>query len=771
MADGPFDHPSIQARIAADVLRIRSRSLESSAESAEGDFDTTIVATLVETLNAHARAFLDQVDCDGLISEYTNELRRVGAALIQNAEEHSFLADPYSDDRLRKIAESSIEYIQRQRSLTSEQEEAEISAAVERTRSAVMKKALAWSDWRNQILSRIVSRFEARYCYWTAEAIERVTHSQHATVEPVITERGTGGAAVFISYSWDSENHKGWVRALATRLRADGIDAILDQMHLLLGARSPEFMERSVRESSCVLVICTEKYKQRFDNREGGAGYEGHIITGEIVSEVGKNKFIPVLRSGDWKCAMPTALSGTHGVDLRNDSPEEYRRLVKRLHGITDIPPVGPQPEWLKTSLPKPEGRADRSISLESPSEVMRLPVEDRPLILDKRGSSLVVRLKNETLDPMEHCAITLDSLQQYSERRRAFQRNPFTPIVLIPPATVNAGHTTSEAAALARCSDVQDRFLTVSNSPIEFQAAGIWLADIIVEGDGKKRKETLFFKWTPGEEPQFIEDPRLSGQHDKPAVVSPVTAPDPNEYLEQRRQLKNTDVVEKIWSQPHWRIWIRPTEFRKARFQNLDQCRQFMNSSYVRIQTWVPYPWFSKDSIETDNEWIAGENDKSDRGVGRAERWVLFRSGQFVHNRAFNQIPELGDRVHALEILDIVSAVFEFAAQMAHRGVLSPAAKITFELRQVDGRRLTWPQDVFLDNDAVKQNCWCQNEMVSVNRFVDIDELQAGRRELALEVAVEIYSSFGWSDPPRDRLASEQERRFGTVQQQQNRS
>jgi hypothetical protein len=164
---------------------------------------------------------------------------------------------------------------------------------------------------------------------------------------------------VFISYSWDSEEHKAWVLWLAKQLRHDGIDAVLDQTHLPLGARSPEFMERSVRESRCVLVVCTEGYKRRFDNREGGAGYEGHIITGEIVNEVGENKFIPVLRSGDWKSAMPTALSGAHGVDLRNDSPEEYRRLVRHLHGITDIPPVGAPPEWLRTSA-EPKGQPVR---------------------------------------------------------------------------------------------------------------------------------------------------------------------------------------------------------------------------------------------------------------------------------------------------------------------------------------------------------------------------------------------------------------------------
>ena len=33
----------------------------------------------------------------------------------------------------------------------------------------------------------------------------------------------------FVSYSWDDESHKSWVATLATDLRRDGIETILDQ--------------------------------------------------------------------------------------------------------------------------------------------------------------------------------------------------------------------------------------------------------------------------------------------------------------------------------------------------------------------------------------------------------------------------------------------------------------------------------------------------------------------------------------------------------------
>ena len=63
---------------------------------------------------------------------------------------------------------------------------------------------------------------------------------------------------VFISYSWDTENgddeHKKWVRDLATKLRSHGVDVILDQFDLRLGDDLPFFMEQGLTISH--LVIC-----------------------------------------------------------------------------------------------------------------------------------------------------------------------------------------------------------------------------------------------------------------------------------------------------------------------------------------------------------------------------------------------------------------------------------------------------------------------------------------------------------------------------------
>ncbi|HEY5731981.1 MAG TPA: toll/interleukin-1 receptor domain-containing protein, partial [Anaerolineales bacterium] len=61
---------------------------------------------------------------------------------------------------------------------------------------------------------------------------------------------------VFISYSWDDDMHREWVREFATRLRSDGIDVTLDRWHAVPGDQLSQFMENAVRDSDFVLCVC-----------------------------------------------------------------------------------------------------------------------------------------------------------------------------------------------------------------------------------------------------------------------------------------------------------------------------------------------------------------------------------------------------------------------------------------------------------------------------------------------------------------------------------
>ncbi len=156
----------------------------------------------------------------------------------------------------------------------------------------------------------------------------------------------------FVSYSWDNDAHKSWVRTLATRLRNEGVEVTLDQWHAVPGDQLPTFMETAVRESDFVLIVCTPNYRRKSDARDGGVGYEGDVITGEIFTVQNQRKFLPILCSGTWDAASPSWLKGKYYVDLRGTPYSEcaYQDLLTTLHDARPTPPpVGLRPVFAPT--------------------------------------------------------------------------------------------------------------------------------------------------------------------------------------------------------------------------------------------------------------------------------------------------------------------------------------------------------------------------------------------------------------------------------------
>lgn len=151
----------------------------------------------------------------------------------------------------------------------------------------------------------------------------------------------------FLSYAWESAAHRDWARALATRLRADGVDVKLDQWDALPGDPLRAFMEQAVRESNFVLLVCTPVYKAKTDARRSGVGYEGNIMTAEVFYATDPRKFIPILRAGEWVEASPSWALGKYFIDLRGDPypDSEYRKLLDALLGTAPArPPLGTPP-------------------------------------------------------------------------------------------------------------------------------------------------------------------------------------------------------------------------------------------------------------------------------------------------------------------------------------------------------------------------------------------------------------------------------------------
>ena len=139
---------------------------------------------------------------------------------------------------------------------------------------------------------------------------------------------------VFASYSHDSKEHKQWVAELASTLRHNGIDVVLDQWELGLGDDIPGFMEAGITSADRVLVICTPTYVAKADSGQGGVGYEKMIVTAELVADLGTNKFIPVIKSGEGDCPLPKCLGTRFFVDFRDEAAfdENLDLLLREIH-------------------------------------------------------------------------------------------------------------------------------------------------------------------------------------------------------------------------------------------------------------------------------------------------------------------------------------------------------------------------------------------------------------------------------------------------------
>jgi len=163
---------------------------------------------------------------------------------------------------------------------------------------------------------------------------------------------------VFISYSWDNDLHRNWVLLLAEKLLANGVDVILDQYELHYGVDLTFFMENSIMDSDKVLIILTENYKNKAENREGGTGFEFSLINSELYKNKDKNKkFIPILRGKERTNSTPNFLKSIYDLDMRVDADfsQQFENLLRSIFEKPKKikPTIGNKPEFLKEKKQK----------------------------------------------------------------------------------------------------------------------------------------------------------------------------------------------------------------------------------------------------------------------------------------------------------------------------------------------------------------------------------------------------------------------------------
>jgi formylglycine-generating enzyme required for sulfatase activity len=160
---------------------------------------------------------------------------------------------------------------------------------------------------------------------------------------------------VFISYAQESDGHSAWVLALANRLRADGVEAVIDRYVTWLEKGWRWWMSEQIEQADWVLVVCTDEYRQRFDGNDAAAGsgrgvrWESQHITQALYDDKFSNKrFVPVLPPAGDERFIPLPLKDSRSFRLDDQYDDLYRLL-------TDQPPTpAPQVGKLRPRPPLP---------------------------------------------------------------------------------------------------------------------------------------------------------------------------------------------------------------------------------------------------------------------------------------------------------------------------------------------------------------------------------------------------------------------------------
>jgi len=160
---------------------------------------------------------------------------------------------------------------------------------------------------------------------------------------------------IFISYSWTNETLEEWVINLATELRENGVDVILDKWDLNEGHDANAFMEKMVSDPKInkVILVCDKEYALKADSREGGVGTEAQIITPELYKKKDQDKYVAVVkeRDEDGNAYLPTFFKSRVYIDLSEENlySSNFEQLLRWIFDkpLHVKPNIGKRPAFL----------------------------------------------------------------------------------------------------------------------------------------------------------------------------------------------------------------------------------------------------------------------------------------------------------------------------------------------------------------------------------------------------------------------------------------
>lgn len=216
---------------------------------------------------------------------------------------------------------------------------------------------------------------------------------------------------VYISYSWESQEHLERVLELSNTLRGDGVDSHIDQYEI--GPPNwRQWQDEQIRAADFVLMVCTEEYKRRLETEPGRGVYvDGELIQARLAANANRSWLVVAGFGSYWnnRPTIPAFLNDVGYYDVGDQAG--YERLLARLFGqpLVVAPPVGQRrprsmsrpaaPQRVTPEAPSIADKAAQKIETKRSSVYICYSHEDREWLDRLRTHLNVLRLEYPTLD------------------------------------------------------------------------------------------------------------------------------------------------------------------------------------------------------------------------------------------------------------------------------------------------------------------------------------------------------------------------------------
>ncbi|PIE92728.1 hypothetical protein CO726_25115 [Bacillus fungorum] len=176
---------------------------------------------------------------------------------------------------------------------------------------------------------------------------------------------------VFISYSWDSEEHQLWVLELVRKLRSEGYDANFDRgITSTSTVNLNQMMIEHMRDDDYIIMVLTEKYTVKADGFAGGVGFET-ILSLPIIQQHLDKLIILTRQPAVLQKVIPFHLQGINYIDFSNPAEfdNKFEELIYRLQKVPmfDLGPIG------EKKLRKPKSHGNTAATVLNNVKVSRL--------------------------------------------------------------------------------------------------------------------------------------------------------------------------------------------------------------------------------------------------------------------------------------------------------------------------------------------------------------------------------------------------------------